>query len=42
MSEYFNVSEIFGEYVFSDSVMRSRLPKRLMRSFAKQWRTGLS
>ncbi|MCD8046399.1 MAG: glutamine synthetase III [Clostridiales bacterium] len=28
MSEYFNVSEIFGEYVFNDATMRERLPKK--------------
>ncbi len=28
MSEYFNVSEIFGEYVFNDAAMRARLPKK--------------
>ena len=29
MSEYYNVSEIFGEDVFNDSVMRARLPKKV-------------
>ncbi len=28
MSDYFNVSEIFGENVFNDSAMRARLPKK--------------
>ncbi len=29
MSNYFNVSEIFGENVFNDTVMRARLPKKV-------------
>ena len=28
MEEYFNVADIFGENVFNDSVMQSRLPKK--------------
>ncbi|MCD8149321.1 MAG: glutamine synthetase III [Clostridiales bacterium] len=28
MSEKFNVSEIFGEYVFNDTAMKERLPKK--------------
>ena len=29
MSEYFSVSEIFGENVFNDAVMQERLPKKV-------------
>ena len=31
MEEGFNVAEIYGEDVFSDSVMRNRLPKNVYR-----------
>ncbi len=31
MSEYFNVSEIFGENVFNDAVMQERLPKKVYK-----------
>ena len=31
MSEYINVSEIFGEDVFNDSVMQQRLPKKVYK-----------
>lgn len=31
MSEYFNVSDIFGENVFNDSVMQERLPKKVYK-----------
>ncbi len=40
MSEYFNVSEIFGEYVFSDSVMRSRLPKKAYEKLREAMENG--
>ena len=36
MSEYFNVADIFGEDVFTDKVMRERLPKKV---YAKLKRT---
>ena len=29
MSEYFKVADIFGEYVFNDTVMKERLPKKV-------------
>lgn len=29
MSEYINVSEIFGQNVFNDTVMQERLPKKI-------------
>lgn len=31
MSEYYNVSEIFGENVFNDAVMQERLPKKVYK-----------
>ena len=31
MSEYINVSEIFGEDVFDDEVMQQRLPKKVYK-----------
>ena len=31
MSEYINVSEIFGEDVFNDAVMQQRLPKKVYK-----------
>ena len=31
MSEYTNVSEIFGEDVFNDTVMQQRLPKKVYK-----------
>ena len=31
MSEYINVSDIFGEDVFDDEVMQQRLPKKVYR-----------
>ncbi len=31
MSEYFSVSEIFGENVFNDAVMQERLPKKVYK-----------
>ncbi len=31
MSEYINVSEIFGQNVFNDTVMQERLPKKIYR-----------
>mgnify|MGYP000087353360 CR=1 FL=1 len=33
MSEYINVSEIFGEDVFDDEVMQQRLPKKSLQRF---------
>lgn len=33
MSEYINVSEIFGEDVFNDSVMQQRLPKKVYKDY---------
>ena len=31
MGEYTNVTEIFGEDVFNDSVMQQRLPKKVYK-----------
>ena len=33
--DYFNVTDIFGENVFNDSVMQERLPKKLYKAFEK-------
>ena len=30
-----NVTEIFGEYVFNDCIMRERLPKNVYKKLAK-------
>ena len=35
MSDYFNVADIFGENVFSDRVMRDRLPQKIYRQLHK-------
>ena len=35
MEEGFNVAEIYGEDVFSDNVMRSRLPKNVYKELHK-------
>ncbi|MBP3873877.1 MAG: glutamine synthetase III, partial [Lachnospiraceae bacterium] len=35
MEEGFNVADIYGEDVFSDSVMRTRLPKNVYRELHK-------
>ncbi len=40
MSNYFNVSEIFGEYVFNDAVMRSRLPKKAYEKLREAMENG--
>ncbi|MCD7981715.1 MAG: glutamine synthetase III [Clostridiales bacterium] len=40
MSEYFNVSEIFGEYVFNDSAMRARLPKKAYQKLREAMEDG--
>ena len=40
MSEYYNVSEIFGENVFNDSVMRQRLPKKVYQQLKKTIEEG--
>lgn len=31
MSDFINVSEIFGENVFNDAVMQERLPKKVYK-----------
>ena len=36
MSELINVSEIFGEDVFSDKVMQERLPKKVYKELKRQ------
>ncbi|HCT92906.1 MAG TPA: glutamine synthetase type III [Lachnospiraceae bacterium] len=40
MSDYVNVSEIFGENVFNDSVMRERLPKKVYAELKKTIEEG--
>ncbi|MCC8028998.1 MAG: glutamine synthetase III [Lachnospiraceae bacterium] len=40
MSEYFNVSEIFGEYVFNDTAMRERLPKKAYQKLREAMEDG--
>ncbi len=40
MSDYFNVSEIFGENVFNDSVMRARLPKKAYQKLRETMMEG--
>ncbi len=40
MSEYFNVSDIFGEYVFNDAAMQERLPKDTYRKLREAMEEG--
>ncbi len=40
MSEYFNVADIFGEDVFSEKVMRERLPKKVYKALKKTIEEG--
>ena len=40
MSEKINVSEIFGENVFSDAVMEQRLPKKVYKELKKTIEEG--
>ncbi len=40
MSEYFNVSDIFGEYVFNDATMQERLPKDTYRKLREAMEEG--
>lgn len=40
MSDYVNVSEIFGEDVFNDSVMQARLPKKTYKELKKTMEEG--
>ncbi len=40
MSEYFNVSHVFGEDVFSDKVMQERLPKKAYKALRKTIEDG--
>ncbi len=40
MSEYYNVSEIFGENVFNDTVMRARLPKKVYQQLKRTIEEG--
>jgi glutamine synthetase len=40
MSEYYNVSEIFGENVFNDTVMQERLPKKVYKELKKTIEEG--
>ncbi len=40
MSEYFNVADIFGEDVFTDKVMKERLPKKVYKQLRKTIEEG--
>ncbi len=40
MSEYYNVSEIFGENVFNDTVMKKRLPKKVYQKLHEAIKDG--
>ncbi|HIS25811.1 MAG TPA: glutamine synthetase III [Candidatus Pullilachnospira intestinigallinarum] len=40
MSDYINVTEIFGENVFNDSVMQARLPKKVYRDLKQTIEEG--
>ena len=33
--DYFNVTDIFGENVFNDTVMQERLPKKIYKNLKK-------
>ena len=40
MSEVLNIAEIFGQNVFSEAVMRERLPKKVFAEVKKMMETG--
>ena len=40
MEEGFNVADIYGEDVFTDSVMRARLPRNVYRELHKAMEEG--
>ena len=40
MSEKINISEIFGQNVFSQSVMEERLPKKVYKELLKTMEEG--
>ena len=40
MSEFINVSRIFGENVFNDTVMQERLPKKVYKELKKTIEEG--
>ena len=40
MSDYINVTEIFGRDVFNDSVMQARLPKKVYKELKKTIEEG--
>lgn len=40
MSEYFKVADIFGEYVFNDTVMKERLPKKVYQKLQETIKEG--
>ncbi len=40
MSEYFKVVDIFGEYVFNDTVMKERLPKKVYQKLQETIKEG--
>ena len=40
MGEYFNVAEVFGKYVFNDTVMQQRLPKKVYQKLKECIRSG--
>ena len=40
MSEYFKVVDVFGEYVFNDTVMKERLPKKVYQKLQETIKEG--
>jgi len=40
MSDVINVAEIFGEDVFNDTVMQSRLPKKVYKDLKRMIQEG--
>ncbi|MBQ7447868.1 MAG: glutamine synthetase III [Eubacterium sp.] len=40
MGEYFNVAEVFGKYVFNDTVMQQRLPKKVYQRLKECIKSG--
>ena len=39
MTEFYDVSESYGKYVFDETVMRERLPKAVLKRLKKRWMT---
>ena len=42
MSEFLNIPEIYGSYVFGDKEMRERLPKAIYKSLKRSMATAKS